>query len=366
MSFPALDFDDFTTPYDENFPSYTARSAAPAYHHEPPPPSATDRSDPTGLLEGTSPEQVDNKLLGFSAPMPKVSVVDDSTGTFANIHMSAELYGMFFVAEDVFETANTNTNANGASGPQEGNTQPTPGNGLRPLELTCYRRNLWQCSGQVRLPRQFSSVIDDQGRNVPIFELAASIAAIESIEGKPTEIVTIPWKSTANLESEASASASASSTTSRANAPPANITLDLSSGTEVGATMVSMPVSWKRLQFKHATANNGRRKGVQQHYQVQISLLGRTTGKANGGAGEWIRICEIRSGPVIVRGRSPRNFDSRRDVPLMADKKPGEKRHGDVKVEKGEQRFHSAGIHVRGHPLVYIIHVQIGWKSASC
>lgn len=34
-----------------------------------------------------------------------------------------------------------------------------------------------------------------------------------------------------------------------------------------------------------------------------------------------MKIAEIQSGPVIVRGRSPRNFDSRKDVPLTGDKK---------------------------------------------
>jgi len=68
---------------------------------------------------------------------------------------------------------------------------------------------------------------------------------------------------------------------------------------------VSIPIAWKRLQFKHATANNGRRKGLQQHYVIQINLTATTA------TGETVKLAEIRSGPIIVRGRSPRNFDSR-------------------------------------------------------
>ena len=97
-----------------------------------------------------------------------------------------------------------------------------------------------------------------------------------------------------------------------ASAPP-NISLDLSTGQELDANRVSLTVSWKRLQFKHATANNGRRKGLQQHYVVQINLMGKSK------SGELIKIAEIQSSPVIVRGRSPRNFDSRKDVPLTSD-----------------------------------------------
>lgn len=36
--------------------------------------------------------------------------------------------------------------------------------------------------------------------------------------------------------------------------------------------------------------------------------------------GETVKLAEIQSGPIIVRGRSPRNFDSRKDVPLSERK----------------------------------------------
>lgn len=222
---------------------------------------------------------MDNKLLGFSAPIFTARFIDD-TGNFAEANMSAELLGMFFVAEDVFGGENTG----------------------RPLELTCYRRNLWQCSGQITLPRHLTHTINDRGQQFPVFELAASISAMESIEGKPTEIISIPWKSSGGEDSKSPA------------APP-RIPLDLSAGQELDHDRISLPVSWKRLQFKHATANNGRRKGLQQHYLVQINLLSKMEN------GEFVKVAEIQSGPVIVRGRSPRNFDSRKDVSVSGDKK---------------------------------------------
>ncbi|KAK3682538.1 hypothetical protein B0T22DRAFT_287189 [Podospora appendiculata] len=242
--------------------------------------------------ESASPQELDNKLLGFGLPIPGKATLVDETARFAEPNMTAELYGMFFVAEDVFGGENTG----------------------RPLELTCYRRNLWQCSGQITLPRHIAHCVNDQGRQIPVVDLSASITAIESIEGKPTEIISIPWKSSA----PAPGGTTAGDETKVAAAPP-NVPLDLSSGQELDGNRISVPVSWKRLQFKHATANNGRRKGLQQHYVVQIGLLART------GTGEDIKIAEIQSGPVIVRGRSPRNFDSRKDVPLTGDKKPERK-----------------------------------------
>ncbi|KAH8666405.1 hypothetical protein BX600DRAFT_511342 [Xylariales sp. PMI_506] len=271
---PSYDFETFTTTFEDPFNyarPYEAAPDAEAYHDE-----------------GSSPQQLDDKLLSFSSPTVKATPIEDTTGAFSEMGMSAELYGMFFVAEDVFG----------------GET------GGRPLELTCYRRNLWQCSGQIILPRHCTQVMNEQGRAIPITEFYASITAVESIDGKPTEIISIPWKSNNPALGEGQE-------TKTAGAPP-KIALDLSGGQEVDGHRVSLPVSWKRLQFKSATANNGRRKGLQQHYVVQINLLGKMkTG------GDLMKVAEIRSGPVIVRGRSPRNFDSRKDVPLSGDKKTG-------------------------------------------
>jgi hypothetical protein len=284
--------------------------------------------------EVSSPQELDNKLLGFSAPLMKAALVAEDTpaGQFAEPLMTAELYGMFFVAEDVFSGDNPS----------------------RPLELTCYRRNLWQCSGQVTIPRNPSAIVNELGQQVPVVDLAASITAIESIEGKSTEIISIPWKSSSN---NPAVSAGVNEDTKVATAPPI-LPLDLAGGQELDGNRVSVPVAWKRLQFKHATANNGRRKGLQQHYVVQINLLGKTK------TGEYVKIAEVQSGPVIVRGRSPRNFDSRKDVPLTGDKKL-ERRgtetsmtsqspvtHNAIKTERKDlaqnlQRYHSLGnIHV--------------------
>ncbi|KAI3320220.1 p53-like transcription factor [Xylariaceae sp. AK1471] len=269
---PSVDFDNFTTTFEDPF-NYSR-----PYETTPNPETLHD--------EGSSPQQPDDKLLGFSATAVKATPLDDSLGAYSELNMTAELYGMFFVAEDVFGGETTG----------------------RPLELTCYRRNLWQCSGQITMPRHCTQVMNEQGRAIPIVEFYASISAIESIEGKPTEVISIPWKS--------SNSALGEGQETKVQGAPPKILLDLSGGQEVDGHRVSLPVSWKRLQFKSATANNGRRKGLQQHYVVQISLLGKM--KASG---ELMKIADIQSGPVIVRGRSPRNFDSRKDVPLTGDKK---------------------------------------------
>ncbi|OLN85315.1 Protein pacG [Colletotrichum chlorophyti] len=296
---PTYDFQDFSASGFEDPFAYSNRpfEAQPA---------------PEEFNQDSPQHELDNKLLGFSAPTIKATLVD-GTGQHVEPSVTAELYGMFFVAEDVFGAENSG----------------------RPLELTCYRRNLWQCSGQVILPRHMTHVVDDQGRQIPIFELAASISAIESIEGKSTEIISIPWKSAHLTGAEEP----------KSNGAPPNIVLDLANGQEVDANRISLSLSWKRLQFKHATANNGRRKGLQQHYLVQISLLGKQQ------SGEYLKIADIHSGPVIVRGRSPRNFDSRKDIPLTGgDKKLERKNNSDAPVTSHKDGTHPQVTNSNGLP----------------
>ncbi|KAG0649610.1 Nonrepressible acid phosphatase regulator pacG [Hyphodiscus hymeniophilus] len=242
---------------------------------------------------------LDNKLLGFAAPILKAAILDDAGQTWPQ--MSAELYGMFFVAEDVFGGETTG----------------------RPMELTCYRRNLFQISGTVTLSRSIKGMMNEQGQHVPVYDLFATISALESIEGKSTEIISVPWKTNA-----------ASSSEDKAGAAPPRWPLDLSMNPELDPACVSIPIAWKRLQFKHATANNGRRKGLQQHYVIQINLM------ATLATGECVKLAEIQSGAIIVRGRSPRNFDSRKDVPLNERKlEPKQRTMSDtapsVKVDPG-------------------------------
>ncbi|TVY35607.1 Protein pacG [Lachnellula subtilissima] len=234
-----------------------------------------------GLLwRRRAPQDLDNKLLGFGAPIMKAPVLDDR-GQQSWPQMTAELYGMFFVAEDVF------------GGDTAG----------RPMELTCYRRNLFQISGSVTLSRNVTHMVNEQGQQIPLYDLTATISALESIEGKSTEIICVPWKTSAGSSSD-----------DKAGAAPPKWPLDLSTNPELDPLSVSIPIAWKRLQFKHATANNGRRKGLQQHYVIQINLM------ATLATGENFQLAEIQSGPIIVRGRSPRNFDSRKDVPLSERK----------------------------------------------
>lgn len=275
---PAYDLDTFSSTFEDPF-SYQTDSYTGLNHNISDPYPST--ADPSANNEPAS-ENPDNKLLSFGPPISKCTLLSNA-GAQTWPSMTAELYGMFFVAEDVF-----------------GDAVPPA---TRPMELTCYRRNLFQISGSITIDRGIKSVIDEQGQHSPICELSATLSAIESIEGKQTEIISVPWKT---------ASQGVPGSEDKSGNLPPKWPLDLSLNPELDPELVSIPVAWKRLQFKHATANNGRRKGLQQHYIIQINLVGLL------GNGETIKLAEIQSGPIIVRGRSPRNFDSRKDINLSA------------------------------------------------
>ena len=222
----------------------------------------------------------DNKLLSFSAPSFDYALLD-YTFQRTTISLSAQLHGMFFLAESPWAA---------------GETQ------IQPTELTCYRRNLFQITGEITLPRTLRFILTEQGEQIPIIGQELVLSATESTEGNSVKIISVPWKTPAN--------SNASTAEEKVEREPPSIPLDFSNVQELDTDFASFPFQWKRLQFRIATANNGRRKELQQHFVVRLKVI------ATLGTGGKIPICEVRSGAIIVRGRSPRNFQSRKDMPL--------------------------------------------------
>ncbi|KAJ1661097.1 hypothetical protein GGF38_003842, partial [Coemansia sp. RSA 25] len=59
---------------------------------------------------------------------------------------------------------------------------------------------------------------------------------------------------------------------------------------------------FERLQFKTATANNGKRRAAQQYYVLAVDLL------ADCDGGERCVVASAASAPIVVRGRSPGHY----------------------------------------------------------
>ncbi|KAI8333261.1 hypothetical protein EDC96DRAFT_428341, partial [Choanephora cucurbitarum] len=61
-------------------------------------------------------------------------------------------------------------------------------------------------------------------------------------------------------------------------------------------------VTFERLQFKTATANNGKRRAAQQYYEIVIDLY------ANFSNQPPLCVASCSSAPLVVRGRSPGHY----------------------------------------------------------
>lgn len=259
----------FASAYEDPFSDVVSAFEAPVHQ---------DPHDPETPLQDR-----DNKLLSFSLPTFDYTLLD-YTYRRSTINLTAQLHGMFFLAESPWASA--------------ADAKPPPS------ELTCYRRNLFQVTGEVTLPRTLRYIMTDSGEQIPIMGQELVISATESTEGNPVKIISVPWKTPAN-------SSHAPAQEDKVEREPPSIPLDLMGNVqELNSDFATFPLSWKRLQFRIATANNGRRKELQQHFVVSLKVV------ATLGTGGKIPICEVTSGAIIVRGRSPRNFQSRKDMPL--------------------------------------------------
>ncbi|KAK6193846.1 hypothetical protein LQW54_012036 [Pestalotiopsis sp. IQ-011] len=70
--------------------------------------------------------------------------------------------------------------------------------------------------------------------------------------------------------------------------------------------------TFERIQFKQATANNGKRRAAQQYYHLVIELHAHVGEMGRGVADQWVRVAHRKSAKMIVRGRSPGHYQSER------------------------------------------------------
>ena len=245
--------------------------------------SAFDTQVTNEIPNGDNPSiERDHKLLSFSQPTFN-HVLLDHLGRQATLSVSAQLHGMFFLAEA--QTLN------------EESTAPPP-----PPELTCYRRNLFQITGNIMLPKSLRYVYTNQGQQIPILSQELVVSATESTEKNNVKLITVPWKTPI--------APGQSAPEDKVEREPLPVALGFVTTQDIDQDYTNIPFQWKRLQFRIATANNGRRKELQQHFVIHLKVL------ATLANGQKLELCESHSGAVIVRGRSPRNFQARKDMPL--------------------------------------------------
>ena len=243
------------------------------------PPEAHEQT----IAESTSIDR-DDELLSFQPPLYNFTLLDRSDRR-TSVSLNARLHGMFFMADQ----------------PNTGIWPQTP-----PPELTCYRRNLFQVTGSITLPRNLQYILTDHGERVPIMAQELAVSATESVEGHAVKLISVPWKTPITN--------APTTPEDKTEKEPVTIPLDNMSNQDMDADYATFPIAWKRLQFRIATANNGRRKELQQHFIVRLKLV------ATLPTGAKVPIAEAKSVAIVVRGRSPRNFQQRKDLAVGGEK----------------------------------------------
>ncbi|KAI0852580.1 hypothetical protein F5Y00DRAFT_176034 [Daldinia vernicosa] len=67
--------------------------------------------------------------------------------------------------------------------------------------------------------------------------------------------------------------------------------------------------TFERIQFKQATANNGKRRAAQQYYHLVVELYADVGNQAQD---QFMKIASRKSAKMIVRGRSPGHYQTER------------------------------------------------------
>ncbi|KAL3422713.1 transcriptional regulator vib-1 [Phlyctema vagabunda] len=225
--------------------------------------------------------QQDHRLLSFSRIADKNTILDQH-GRVQQIDLMAQIHGMFFLSEM------------GTPG-VDGTVQP---------ELTCYRRNLFQISGSVTAPRGSLSLITERGERISILALEVMVSAIESVDGHNVKLIVIPWKTPPPNSPEVGPGQEHEPT-------PIPLLPYEDNSPDVNSDYAIYPIAYRRLQFRIATANNGRRRELQQHFVLHLNII------ATLANGQKVPVCQTATSPIVVRGRSPRNFQARKEIPLV-------------------------------------------------
>ena len=183
-------------------------------------------------------------------------------------------------------------------------------------DWTCYRRNYFSlnCSYTLNptIPTGNIHLVQHGGSSPQVYGFALSIAAVvDGRDGKAIELVQHTPKRDKGPQEKPSR-------ITLAPRPPPAVGMygdnssgrglyDQSFGANPGQPAVE--ATFERIQFKNATANNGKRRAAQQYYHLLVELF------ADVGSQHperYIKIATRMSAPMVVRGRSPGHYQAER------------------------------------------------------
>ncbi|TVY23955.1 Meiosis-specific transcription factor [Lachnellula hyalina] len=189
-------------------------------------------------------------------------------------------------------------------------------------DWTCYRRNYFSlnCSYtlQPALPTGTIFLAQNGHKGYQVYSFAMSIAAVvDGRDGKSIELVQHTPKRDKGPQEKPGR-------VTLAPRPPALHGMYGDGGlgsSSRGGSLYDNPgfgqnpnqpqveATFERIQFKNATANNGKRRAAQQYYHLLIELFA-DVGQQH--PDRFVKIAFRMSAPMVVRGRSPGHYQSER------------------------------------------------------
>ncbi|KAI9785305.1 MAG: hypothetical protein M1839_000322 [Geoglossum umbratile] len=205
---------------------------------------------------------------------------------------------------------------------------------LADQDWTCYRRNYFSvaCSYSLR-PPVVSTLFLNRNSAVPenIIAFAMSISAVvDGSGGKAIELVQHTPKRDKGPQGKPDRVKLSPQPAAALGAFPGLPTVSnpLLSGSQVPgqqeyeqsysqqSQQQQTVANFDRIQFKSATANNGKRRAAQQYYHLIVELYAEIGGHPSntlGPDGRLVKVATRISAPMVVRGRSPGHYqDDRR------------------------------------------------------
>ncbi|KAI1336283.1 hypothetical protein F5Y15DRAFT_209929 [Xylariaceae sp. FL0016] len=194
-------------------------------------------------------------------------------------------------------------------------------------EWTCYRRNYFSCICSYSLTPHYQSspmqyIPTGQSSSFPVYGFAMCISAVVSdSDSHAIELVQHTPKRdkgpTARPEK-----VRLNPKPPQQQAHPLGLYPDhhnISSGSrsmyetgygQGGTASYGTEHTFERIQFKQATANNGKRRAAQQYYHLMVELYADVGSQTQGD--QFMKIASRKSAKMIVRGRSPGHYQSER------------------------------------------------------
>ncbi|KAI8997812.1 hypothetical protein BDB01DRAFT_846420 [Pilobolus umbonatus] len=166
-------------------------------------------------------------------------------------------------------------------------------------DWTCYRRNYFQVSGAFSIhglnhyygDQEARCLVQVDGLFQPVHNFSMNISARVSNSDKKIELVQHTPKRDKGPQSVPAP---------KIIMPGGNLSMS-SVGTNQSI------VTFERIQFKTATANNGKRRAAQQYYVCLVDLYAEIENNKR------VKVASCQSAPLVVRGRSPGHYSDNHD-----------------------------------------------------